>query len=315
MNKPSQREARIKRFALRSTVVLLLVNVKYVWDERESHLSDESLRLCKAVHQNHGFIFLQIINAAYVSLTLNWICQVSAQVLSKTVFLATDDVAASALRKAKVQFVVERFGSHDLVYGTRSYYSYMLQRTRVVETLLRYGINVWIIESDATWFGDPTEQLKMNSNFDVIAGQDGLLHQNNAEGGFIFLNSTPSTIKLWQKIRRHQEAELSALRHFSWHRKPDAEAGNEMVLLQMYLGEVRWTFFDKWRFVSGLWYMNDTFRNITNPLVIQNNWIKGNEAKIRRAQLWLHWYLLPDNSCSIVIKSRTSIDMRTPPLE
>lgn len=157
-----------------------------------------------------------------------------------------------------------------------------------------------IIESDATWFGDPSAQLERYANYDVVAGQDGLLEQNNAEGGFLYLNNTPGTIHMWRKIRQLQESELFMRKPFRFvpNRKVEVhDAGNEMFLLQKLLRDVRWTVFDKRRFVSGLWYKDDMFRSETNPIVIQNNWIKGTPAKIRRARQWGHWFLLANNSC------------------
>lgn len=160
-------------------------------------------------------------------------------------------------------------------------------------------MNVWLIESDATWFGDPSILLPTYTNYDVIAGQDGLLEQNYAEGGFLFLNSTHGTVRLWQKIRKHQETELSRSTWLRFASNRETEHGNEMFLLRKFLHDVRWTFFDKRRFVSGLWYTDDRFRTNTKPLVIQNNWIRGNAEKIRRAQQWGHWFLLANNSCPL----------------
>ena len=287
---------------LSATFALVLVTATCAYNREfpppsgDFPLSTDSLEVLKAVQAEHGFAFLQVINAAYLSMALNWICHVSEEVLTKTVFLATDATAASALRRKKVRFVAERFDSGELLYGTRKYYSYMLWRTRIVESLLLKGVNVWIIESDATWFGDPSAQLERYTNYDVIAGQDGLLEQNNAEAGFLFLNSTPGTIKLWQKIRHRQETQLST-RWYSF--QANSDAGNEMLLLQKYLSDVHWTFFDRHRFVSGLWYMNATFRANTAPVVIQNNWIRGNAAKILRAQRWSHWFLLENDLCPL----------------
>ena len=42
-------------------------------------------------------------------------------------------------------------------------------------------------------------------------------------------------------------------------------------------------------FVSGFWYKSGF--NRTNEIVIQNNWIQGNSAKINRAKEFGQWFL------------------------
>ncbi len=56
--------------------------------------------------------------------------------------------------------------------------------------------------------------------------------------------------------------------------------------------------------LSGLWYRDNKyqgvlFRDFANkPLVIQNNYIMGNHAKISRAKRWHHWFYNEyNNSC------------------
>ena len=51
---------------------------------------------------------------------------------------------------------------------------------------------------------------------------------------------------------------------------------------------------------DGKWYnMPETKRNISDPYVINNNWIIGNDKKISRAKEWGHWFLNEDDSCNI----------------
>ena len=132
----------------------------------------------------------------------------------------------------------------------------MYFRTQIVYELLHKGINVWIIESDSTWLGDPLPYLRNFSDFDVIAGQDGDLRHRNAEGGFLYLNATYTTKAMWGKLRETQLLQLNC-RKFDDSRCQNVSAtpdlGNEMFLLQQSLHEVKWDFFPLDKFVSGLW--------------------------------------------------------------
>jgi len=275
--------------------VILILVLYPVENERERiNLSETAFKNIESVQIRNGFVFLQMINAAYIPMTLNWICGVSTSVLEKCVFLATDTIAAEKLKELQMNVLHQNMNSVELRFGTRDYYLYMLQRTKIVEQLLERGINTWIIESDATWLHDPSNELVKYQNYDVIAGHDGTLVDINPQpqAGFIFLNATERTLRLWRHIRRRQEIQLRIFRFFRTRM-----AGNEMLILRKQLHMVRWTLFDSRTFVSGLWYTDEYTRSQTNPFVIQNNWLAGNNAKIERAKLWAHWFLDSNGEC------------------
>lgn len=49
---------------------------------------------------------------------------------------------------------------------------------------------------------------------------------------------------------------------------------------------------DPQKFVPGIWYKDEEFRQShSRPWVIQNNWLVGNEEKIKRAKKWKQWFL------------------------
>ena len=50
-------------------------------------------------------------------------------------------------------------------------------------------------------------------------------------------------------------------------------------------------------FPNGLWYQGKV--DSDNPVVIQNNYIKGNDRKIERAKKFGHWFLGVDDECVI----------------
>ncbi len=272
------------------------INKWYTQRDTDNFIQASFLRASVEIQMKNGFIFLQLVNQAYVAITKSWICHAPQHTLKHTIFLATDKFAFRALRDFNVSLVfLISYSTGSLSYGQRAYYDLMLFRSTVILKLLDVGVNVWLIESDAVWFDDPTIELSRFSDIDVITGQDGNINDNIPEGGFIFLNSTVSTRNMWRRLRLEHKKILSKL-----HADEVGDAGSEMLLLPKYLASVKWRFFSRSKFVSGKWYRDKKMRERAKPIVIQNNWIIGNHNKTLRARAWGHWYLNDaQNACQI----------------
>ena len=268
------------------------------------------------IQQQYGFVFFQLMNANFALMVRSWICQARRLpgLIDQVLFAATDSAVEQALQDMGApNIVVLPYTTGNLVYGHRQYFNYMLFRAQNVLSLLQNSINVWLVEADATWFANPTPFIRELRDMDVVVGQDGSLivrddpssryhrehtpaiqendeDNNLPEAGFIYLNATEATISMWDDLVEQHEnlLEESGTEHLG-------DSGSEMRMLPQHLPKVRWTSFPRTRFVSGLWYEDTEFRKAVNPIVIQNNWIKGNEAKIDRARQWGHWFLLENN--------------------
>ena len=54
-------------------------------------------------------------------------------------------------------------------------------------------------------------------------------------------------------------------------------------------------------YADGKWYeMSEADRQASHPLIINNNWVLGNEKKKERALKWGHWFVKDDRSCDMV---------------
>ena len=250
--------------------------------------------LAAEIQENFGFVFLQVFNGAFIELVASWICRAQGipDLLNQTLFVATDATAEQAVRKMGVaNVVVIPYSSGDLSYGQLRYFDYLLFRAKVVQILLDDSVNVWLVEADSTWFQNPTPFIRRFRDLDVVAGQDGTLDEDIPEAGFIYLNATQSTRKMWSDLMSQHEAVL---------RSADTDeighSGSEQRMLPGHLKKVKFSYFPRTRFVGGKWYSNVTFREAVNPIVIQNNWIVGNANKIVRAKQWGHWLLQEDGT-------------------
>ena len=257
----------------------------------KAQISTDTLERVRIMQRDVGFVFVQFVNYAYIPLTLNWICNAPPGVLEQTVFFASDSYTEATLRAYRYRKVenvfLQEYRSPQLTYGQHDYYSFMLFRLRLVENLLRARISLWLIESDSTWFSDPSSIITTYTNMDVIAGQDALLNESYPEAGNIYLNSSSTaTRRMILSLIAEQQNSLENLR--TGH---VGNNGNEMLMLPKHLKHVKWSFLPKRLFVGGLWYSNAAFRSSVEPIVIQNNWIVGNEQKIKRAKEWGHWFI------------------------
>ena len=259
--------------------------------DTKAQISTETLERMQIIQRDMGFVFVQFVNHAYIPLTLNWICHAPLGVLEQTAFFASDSYTADTLRAYKDRKVenvfLQAYRSSQLSYGQHDYYSFMLFRLRLVENLLRARISLWLIESDSTWFSNPSSIIAAYKNMDVIAGQDALLNDSYPEAGNIYLNaSSIATRRMILALIAEQQNSLENLR--TGH---VGNNGNEMLMLPKHLKHVKWSFLPKRLFVGGLWYSNAEFRLSVEPIVIQNNWIVGNKQKIKRAKEWGHWFV------------------------
>ena len=268
------------------------------WDT--VRLDERDVETFRIVQSKFGFVFVQVVNHDYLPLVLNWVCGVPSGVLEKTVFVTSEERMSVALSRAGLQQCLVPFRQDKLTFGDLTYYRYMMYRTLVVEKLLKEDVSVWIVESDATWFADPSFELEHFQGYDILAGSNQINNGvHELQAGFIFLNTTDHTRQLWSTLRKEQQQQLTSNRHIQ-------DAGNEMNILQTLLTHVRFDTFDRARFVSGQWYDQCKLANFEVPTVIQNNFIIGNEAKIKRMQKWGHWFLTKDfTGCPATIREST----------
>ena len=273
--------------------------------------SGSTVSMAQAMNKEHGFVNVQFLNAAYISMTKSWICNVRVfpGVLEKTLFVATDAHTYSQLRSfdSTLHLALEAYNAtRPLRYGQYAYYHFILFRTTLVLELLHHGIVVWITESDAVWWQDPTAMV-MNTTGDMVAMNDDYEPTKSIQGGFLLLRPTRITLVLWKQL-------FDATHNIMRGAEKNSEmrsAGNEQIVLGNLVfnsPDVHLQWLDPTLFVSGLYYRKDQrLERIKNwflgrktdyhPIVILNNWIRGNAAKEERVKKWKHWFLSAQEQC------------------
>lgn len=257
------------------------------------------------IHHESGFLFIMFVDDAFLKMTLSWVCHVPNSVLAKTLFMVSSTEVQTKLKQFGAQYfkITSSTSSKDgskIQYGQKAYYEVVNARARLVSQLLHRQLSVWIIESDSTWFADPARVLERFQNQDLVAGKDGEDQDEFPEAGFVFLNSTSRTRKLWDGMVTWQRRAIDSMTE-----ENAGDAGNEMLQLPEMLKQTKctWSYFPESQFVSGKWYVNEKIRSSSSPVVIQNNWIVGTQHKIHRAKLWGHWYLHPGGRSCLLYRS------------
>jgi len=253
----------------------------------------------KIMQKKNGFVNIQLLNHGYVEMTKSWICNVRSfpGVLDKIMFITTDQNAYDQLVKfdSELNVVLELYETpKDLTYGQYAYYDFMLFRTKLLLQLLKNDIVIWLTESDAVWLKDPSDVV-LNTKGDMVTMSDGAPPQKILQGGFQLLRPTKPTVSVWTKLLTTFQNKMSASKKGTEMN----DSGSEQLMLNSLIRKepnlnVQWL--DWHLFAPGLYYRDKN--KFPQPMIILNNWIKGNPAKIARAKKWNHWYLDGNGECS-----------------
>ena len=142
----------------------------------------------KTIAKSHKLVFLLYLNEAFLAMTKNFICNLkkigSADVLNQTIFVTTQKSTMTELLNfdASLHVLSQEYSGDqgDVSYGTSAYYKLTLERIRLQRDLILAGINVFIIESDATWFSGGEVLKRLGSGFekfDVVSA--GFVSKNH----------------------------------------------------------------------------------------------------------------------------------------
>ena len=254
---------------------------------------------------HYGFAYLMFVNRAYLQMTKSWICNI--RLLNVAIFnrvlLVCSDVPTlrelSSFEPNLHSFLYRSEIQHGVDFGTFMYYSIVLERLKVQNSLIQHGVNVMIIESDQTWFRDVSVVIKkvFDSGVDVIAGDERAHIPEKMRsyicGGFHGISSNPVTKAFFRDyIVTHEKALSQYEGKVGVLPLENDQALLTRLVMQKYL-QVRWL--QQCEYVNGAWYTTSR-RRLLCPRwrigVLHNNYIVGNEVKEVRARKWGHWFLL-----------------------
>ena len=313
----SQNDGEVQTF-VRSTSGAYndFTEVEFDTDFADSESKEKLMKAINDIMDKHGVVAIQLLNEGYVEMTLSWICNVKhfPGVLERTLFIATDQIAYddltdwdSSLKVVHVNYEAPK----ALSYGQYAYYAFMLFRTRLLCHLLANDVTLWLIESDALWIRDPTDEV-LATEGDMVTMSDGKPPTLVLQGGFQLLRPTKATISVWAKLLRQFAETMERSRAGA----DMGDKGSEQLMMNKLIRnepELNFAWLDPSHYFPGLYYREpDYAATAKEPKVILNNYIIGNDAKMARAKEWGHWFLMADLTCDddsaskIVVTSGTT---------
>ena len=208
--------------------------------------------------------------------------------------------AAAPRRVAQCVVAALHAGPRSVTHGEREYVEFLTFRTQILLSLLDAGIDVWVTEADAVWLSSPFRDADPAAD---LTTPDDDPPRRKVSSGMMFLRATPPARAFLDTMLGWQQ-EVLETNGYPTRKKSDPLYNGSFSLCDeaTYISEnyassgvtIAWLPTD--RYVSGRWYAENEL-NSTRETVIQNNFIVGTEAKIRRAREFGHWFLDSQGSC------------------
>ncbi|KAK7497468.1 hypothetical protein BaRGS_00011310 [Batillaria attramentaria] len=262
--------------------------------------SNSTDRLVWDVYKKHKLVLFTMINDAFVPFAMSWLCNTKPlDVHKQVVFLTTDNESSQTLKHhwpdiTTVSLNTSGFsGAQE--YSHVGYVQLMVERTHFIKKLLEADIHLLLFEVDSTWLANPLPKLMaLQNQGDIIATK--VTGQDVTAGGFLLLNPTPATVKLWQRLTDMMDDLSRKLKS----KKISADVSESLndqqfftqLLRQKYAG-IQIVYLPQELYPDGKWYSLpvDKRQQSPRPIIINNNWIVGNTKKIERAKQFGHWFV------------------------
>ena len=264
------------------------------------------------------FVFVMQATVGMIPMIKSWICNTATMdgVHSNTL-LIVDEAGKKLLddfEPAKDMHIVldslpkEMHGSWD--FGTLGYWLATQNRFHTILDMIALGkVPVMIIEPDAVWTENPLDDPAItDSEADMVGFTDGDEGVGGIGFGFLRMNPTDRVISLLTMAGQSVDSTLKAAAEKA-EDDPSFFVG-KITGEQDFFSRLVWSFKSEHpevklmdmlpgcRYPSGTWYMKPKADNTKcrekdlGPMVVlQNNWIVGNEAKMTRSKDWGHWFL------------------------
>lgn len=260
-----------------------------------------------AMAQQDGVVYTTMINDAYFDFAASWLCNTKnlGNIHRHVLFLTTDRMTGERLKLLFPEVSVIAMDGGQFAgkqeYSKAGYVRMMVERTHFILRLLEAGLRVLLFEVDCLWLSDPVPILTSEeySQMDIVGTK--VSGQDITAGGFLLLRPTQATLSLWRQLTRMMEHLRDGIMNMDGF-APVSESQNDQQfisqLIKKQYANIKVAFLPKDLFPDGKWYnLSEALRAAKpKPVIINNNWVLGNAAKIERAKLFGHWFWDSQNS-------------------
>lgn len=256
-----------------------------------------------------NFILIFQGNHAFVPMIHSWLCNTArmAGVHERTLLVMTDETGYARLENNAYGVAVALADAgdpgllHDMTYGTVGYWKLTLARVNLLRQLLHAGIPFMNWEPDAFWARNPLQDWTLlAARTDIVIASDG---PDELAFGLMLVRPNLRTKRVFHKLSHQLQRSLRVLdgRSNADNVTYSPDFQEQKLLKRMLLGgyaNITYTLLPQCLYPTGKWYQvteseklrRDCVASHGAPIVINNNWIVGNNRKVERAIKWGHWF-------------------------
>ena len=269
---------------------------------RNRSLDQALIQSAQKISSTSGHVYLMFFNEGYLDFVKSWICNlrlVDREVIRTTLFVAASEVAAQDLQNFELgaHVHVRHYPKAEATtYGTYEYFRITLERLVVQNLLIKKGINVFIIEADATWFSPISKYLQSSLEQQIVSADDRGRGNPLISAGFLYYNAEDA--QFFEDYVDQYSSHLDKFKDYVG-RFDEIDPGEQHLMTRLLKARKKpITWLDECHFARGEWYTDANFRiSCPHPKVLQNNYIEGSENKRQRAKTWGHWFLNGEGEC------------------
>lgn len=268
----------------------------------------EIVKIAKDIGKSSKTVLVTMINDAYLPFTYSWLCNTKEMNIHNSVLIITTDQKSKDSLKhdwPEIHVVAMDMGgaSGDQIYSHVGYVQIMIRRTEMLLSIVMADVEMFLFEVDCLWLTNPVPELQKMNDFDVlvnpVAQRTGVY-----AGGFLYLFRTDKAKALWKELTNQMQAlgeRIKSLPKDKYISEGDNDQMYFSALIVKKYNDIQVKELPLETYADGKWYeMPEAERKASHPLIINNNWVLGNEKKKERAIQWGHWFVKDDLTCDMV---------------
>lgn len=252
--------------------------------------------------QGSDFLTLGLYNGYFSRWVRNFLCNVELLDAKpeRLMFVTNDGKAHAKMVKSGVASTLMKFqgaeSTRGTTFSTPGYIEFMLNRARLVMTLLQRGVATLLFDPDQTWLEDPIPYLREKIREGPVDLIGSVTTQEELGGNFLLFLPTECTITMYSDLLKRFESVFEAKDIGNANRTAQkVSLSNDQTLITSYALRQRrchLALLDRQLFCDGRWYKgaySDVDPSV-RPIIINNNFVEGNDEKVHRASGFGHMF-------------------------
>ncbi|XP_062588051.1 uncharacterized protein LOC134249719 [Saccostrea cucullata] len=266
-----------------------------------NHVLSAAMRISE---RGQKALFVTLINDAFLPFTFSWLCNTQGMgIHNQVLFITGDKESARKINEkwpAVTAVYLDGVHSGNQEYSHVGYVEMMVRRSEILLQILEKNIPIFLFEVDCMWIRNPLKNLQSYSDVDMVVNAVSERSKIIA-GGFLYLHPTEASKQVWRALTK-QLTDLRKKIKNSPDTKLISESENDQIYLSQLVfsnyGGLKFKILSTQEYADGKWYkLSKEKREQLKPYLINNNWVIGNAAKIKRAKEWGHWFLKDSGEC------------------